>query len=184
MPTVVELRAIIKKHQFKNCPKTSKMKKDELLEVVSRIKRVRTQRELGVDVIKKKKALKKSLVLKDEKDKGVSKIKPVTKKADKKSLVLKEGKNKGVSKIKPLTAPKKSFTSTGSMKIPKRRKITAAENKSYNTIIASAPKKWQDFVKNLLTKLTPSQKNGFKVKIASIKMNQVINYIQSVAAEV
>ena len=172
MPTVVELRAIIKKHQFKNCPKTSKMKKDELLEVVSRIKRVRTQRELGVDVIKKKKALKKS-------------------------LVLKEGKSKGISKIKSLTAPGKSFNSKGSIsparmsskellqeviRISERdKKITPAENKKYNNIISSAPKAWQDLVKRILAALTASQKNDFKVKIASIKMSLIINYIQSVA---
>ena len=164
MPTVVELKAIIKKHQAKNCQKFTGLKKAELLKIVSRIKRVRTQREIGVSVIKKKKALKKS-------------------------SFLKEGKDKSISKIKPLTAPKKTFTSKGSiapasMKISTRRKMSAAENKRYNTIIASAPKKWRDFVKNLLTKLTPSQKNDFKVTIASIKMNQVINYIQSVAAAV
>ncbi len=195
MPTVVELRAIIKKHQAKNCEKTSKMKKAELLEVVSRINRVRNQRELGVDVIKKKKALQKSLVLKD-------------------------GKNKSISKITALTAPGKSFTSKGSIsparmsfaelqqniiRISERdkkanqkmsfaelqrhvlrisardKKITPAENKKYNSIIASAPKAWQDLVKRILAALTASQKNDFKVKIASIKMSLVINYIQSVA---
>lgn len=173
MPTVAELRAIIKHHQSKNCEKTSQMRKKELLEVVARIKRVRTQRELGVDVIKKKKAFKKSLILKEGETKSISK------------------------KIVPLTSPKKTFTNTTSIPAPRMsfaelekyvlrlaardNKITPAENKKYKMIISSAPKPWQDLVKRILAALTTSQKNDFKIKIATIKLSLVTNYIQSVA---
>ena len=139
MPTVAELKAIIKAHQNKNCQKFSGMKKAELLKMVSRIQRIRKQRERGVACRNKSKTSQKD------------------------SLKLNEGKKKLISEVKKLSAERKKFSSSLTLKKPVKKKACRKPTAAKKAKAAAKKKEEKKY------KMTEAQKSEFRQVMSQVK---------------
>jgi hypothetical protein len=153
MPTVAELRETIKAHQGKNCQKISGLRKADLLKIASRIKRVRTQREVGAAVINraKKTPVKKLTAASKKFNSSLTLKKPVKKQPKPKPMSFAEIK-KHVLRI---SAQDRKATAAAK-KPPKKRgvsqsNITKAQKKAAKKARADAkPMSFAEVKKNVL----------------------------------